>query len=293
MGNNPYFNITPSRPNEEQDLLEELITESIGLYGPSVWFLPRFSQDVVDPLYGEDPVSYFPQAYLMPMYLENSMGPMGPSEMFGREGMSISDSFSYILSRKTFQSSVPPSVRTRPLDGDLLYVPPFQDLVQIKFVEQEYKFYPLGRRAPFFYYYELKVENFKFSHELFRTGVQEIDRIGTDYNYTIVMTLNTIANVANVDFVVGEPVFQANTGFTADVKAWSSANLSLQVVNPAGVLSNSAIIHGNTSNALYTIGAFNYRDMNAVRDNVSDNLKIETDTALFLDTGQQNAFGVP
>ena len=227
MGVSPNFQSTPSRPTSEQDLLEDLIIESIGIVGTDVYYLPRGSLSTPDSLYGEDPVSVFDKAYRMPMYLNSFLGPSGPSEIFGKFGMAISDSHRYILARRTFQKWVPQDVRTRPMEGDLIYIPAFTDVVEVKFVEQEHKFYPLARRAPLFYYYELSVESFKFSNEKFRTGFAEIDGIFLNYSYTLVLSLSSTSNT-NLNFSVGETVWQANTGFTANVKAWDATTQTLR-----------------------------------------------------------------
>ena len=292
MGVSPNFQSTPSRPTSEQDLLEDLIIESIGIVGTDVYYLPRGSLSTPDSLYGEDPVSVFDKAYRMPMYLNSFLGPSGPSEIFGKFGMAISDSHRYILARRTFQKWVPQDVRTRPMEGDLIYIPAFTDVVEVKFVEQEHKFYPLARRAPLFYYYELSVESFKFSNEKFRTGFAEIDGIFLNYSYTLVLSLSSTSNT-NLNFSVGETVWQANTGFTANVKAWDATTQTLQIVDTTGLLANTQTIQGNTSNAHYIVSSFDYRDFSGVLNQIADNKTAEDEASLVLDLGTGNPFGLP
>lgn len=290
MGTSPIFNSTPSRPTTEQDILEKLIIEAINLVGTNVYYLPRNSRSTPDKVYGEDPVSLFDRAVLMPMYLNSFLGPTGPSEIFSKFGMAISDSHKYIIARRTFQAS---TGLNRPMEGDLIWVPAFNDLVEIKFVEQEHTFYPLARRAPLFYYYELSVENVKISSEKFATGVQEIDKIGRDYNYTINLALSAMANTANLNFALNEPVFQANTGFTAIVKNWDEPTMVLQITNAEGVLAANNAIHGNTSGATYSVGSYDYRDFSGVLEQVFDNVELESEAQDVLDLNTDNPFGSP
>lgn len=290
MGTSPVFNSTPPRPTTEQDVLEKLIIEAIGLVGTNVYYLPRGSRSTPDAIYGEDPVSIFRSAYLMPMYLNSFLGPSGPSEIFSKFGMSISDSHKYMVARRPFQTA---TGQNRPMEGDLIWVPAFNDLVEIKFVEQEHTFYPLARRAPNFYYYELSVENFKMSSEKFVTGVQEIDSIGRDYNYTIILGLTGIANNSNLNFITQETVFQANTGFTATVKEWTANNRTLEIITTEGVLANNVVIRGNTSNAAYVVSHFDYRDFSGMLEQISDNQKLESETQAVLDLNTDNPFGLP
>lgn len=290
MGTSPIFNSTPLRPTTEQDVLEKLIIEAINLVGTNVYYLPRNSRSTPDKVYGEDPVSIFNSAVLMPMYLNSFLGPSGPSEIFSKFGMSIADSHKYIIARRTFQMA---TGLNRPMEGDLIYIPAFNDLVEIKFVEQEHTFYPLARKAPLFYYYELSVENVKISSEKFATGVQEIDKIGRDYNYTINLSLSAMANTANLNFAVNEHVFQANTGFAAIVKAWDVSSMVLHITNAEGVLAANNAIHGNTSNATYAVSSYDYKDFSGVLDQVFDNVEFEEEAEAVLDLNTDNPFGTP
>lgn len=292
MGTNPNFNPTPRNLTSEQDLLEDLIVESINLTGTNVWYLPRESRSTPDQIYGEDPTSQFTKAYLIPMYLSSFLGPSGPSEIFSKFGMAISDSHRYVVARKTFQKAVPSVLRTRPTEGDLIYVPAFNDLVEIKFAEQEKNFYPLARRQPYFYSYELSVESFKFSNEVFLTGVQDIDKIGRDYNYTITLQLSSTSNT-NLDFQVGETAYQPGTGSTAVVKDWDSVNQVLEIMHANGILANVATITGNTSNATYLVASYNYLDFSGVTEDFSDNNVFQDEAIDVVDTSDQNPFGMP
>lgn len=68
-----FNNFSPVNINENM-LLEELITESIQIYGHDVKYLPRESYDAVDNLFGEDVLSKFSRAYTLDMYMANVEG---------------------------------------------------------------------------------------------------------------------------------------------------------------------------------------------------------------------------
>lgn len=291
MGTSSYFNATPKNLTSEQGLLEDLIVESINLYGTMCFFVPRGSRSTPDTIYGEDPVSQYTQAFYMPMYLQNVLGP-GPTELFSKFGYTINDDFKYVVARKTFQKYVPSHVRSRPFEGDLLYIPAFNDLLEIKFVEYEQHFHPLGRRQQLFFTYELQVENATLSGERFRTGVPEIDQIGSDYDYTVTLSLSSTANT-NVDFQIGETTFQNAANSTAVVKDWDSDTQKLQITDVAGLISVSQTIRGNTSNASYTVSSFNYSDFSDTKEVMADNVQLELEAEAILDLATDNPFGIP
>ena len=60
------------------------------------------------------------------------------------------------------------SESTRPLEGDLIYLPLTGGLFEIKFVEDESVFYQMGELVMF----DLKCELFEYSHEELDTGIE-------------------------------------------------------------------------------------------------------------------------
>jgi hypothetical protein len=66
----------------------------------------------------------------------------------------------------------------RPREGDLVFFPFTKGIFEIKFVEHEDAFYPVGNLQ----YYELQLEKFNYNSERFNTGVPEIDSTQTSYS---------------------------------------------------------------------------------------------------------------
>ena len=71
MTSNLYFNNYAF--SGEQNLIEDLIVESIKIYGMDVQYLPR-TIEAEDSFFGEDPLSKFTDSYEMEMYIKNVEG---------------------------------------------------------------------------------------------------------------------------------------------------------------------------------------------------------------------------
>lgn len=100
---NKYFNnYTFSR---EQDVVEDLILESIKIYGHDVKYLPRTSVKN-DHLFGEDTLSKFNEAIDIEMYLKSMEGFEGDGQFLSKFGLEIRDQIVLTVSRKRFDQVV-------------------------------------------------------------------------------------------------------------------------------------------------------------------------------------------
>ena len=294
MATNHYFNNYPGVITPEQLLVEDLIIESIKQYGSDVYYVPRKSLSTEDGIYGEDPVKLYDAAYPMEMYLQSVAGFEGPGEFFSKFGLEIRDSMRVVVARRTYEKYVPANTYPRPREGDLVYIPALANMYEIKYVEEERNFYTLGRRPPLFYYYELSLELYKFSNERFATGVKEIDDVGRLFSYTQNMAMTAGGTGA---YSQGEVVYQGSTYATATataiVKNWYPANTTLQLINMKGIFTSSNTVIGNSSNASFTISSFNRQNFDAVSDELTNNLEIQTDADNIIDFTETNPFGEP
>jgi hypothetical protein len=169
MATSVYFNNYNSVA--EQRVLEDLIVESIKIMGFDGYYLPNDNDIARDLLFGEDPVKKFQSAFPLELYLSNSLDYDGEKEFFSKFGLEIKNNVNVIVSKRSFQQRVPQNIFQRPREGDLIYVPFLNgtgELYEIKFADQDKDFHTLGRRVP--YFYELQLEKFKFSHELYSNG---------------------------------------------------------------------------------------------------------------------------
>ena len=295
MATNRYFNNFPSQEHitNEYLLMEDIIVESIQIMGHNVYYIPRETFDEGDMVFGEYSKSAFNKAYLIEAYLSNVTGHEGQGDFFSKFGLEIRDTDTFVLSRRSFLKTVPGSIRMRPQDGDLVYVPVLHKMYEIKFVEQELMFHSIGKRLPFVY--EMRCEAFRGSQEPINTGVEEVDQVGIDNNYSISIILTTEPSVPPIQYFVGEQVFQStnnnyNTAYAkATIKQWFASNTTLLLYNIIGEFETNKRVIGNTSNAIYNAASVN--DYNQSSYDLTDNEMVYTDAGEILDLSETNPFG--
>jgi len=181
---NLYFNNFAF--TQEQNLIENLIIESIRIYGIDVFYLPR-TLVKEDELFGEDVLSKFEQAYQIEMYIKSVDGFQGDGDFLSKFGLEIRDEMVLTVARRRFGEEIAIGDTTpvdeaegvaRPSEGDLIYFPLNGKIFEIKFVEHEAIFYQMGSLQT----YDLTLELFEYSHEVIDTGIADIDAIEDDYS---------------------------------------------------------------------------------------------------------------
>lgn len=278
-------------------LMEDVIVESIQIMGHNVYYIPRESFDSGDMIFGEYSKSKFEKAYLIEAYIGNFNGFEGDNDFFSKFGLEIRETSNFVISLRSFKKVMPSTIRERPQEGDLLYIPLLKSLVEIKFVEQELMFHSLGNKMPFVY--EMRCEAFRYSQEEINTGVDDIDEVGAEVGYTTrIMVSNTIYNIASPNYYDGEVVYQSNDGTwannyaSATIKEFYKANGAIFLYNIEGEFRANANVYGNTSGAIYRSISYNDRtDFNPYDDYDNEEFKLETDN--ILDLSEQNPFGTP
>lgn len=294
MAVNGYFNNFPSqqRISNEHLLMEDVIVESIQIMGHNVYYIPRESFDAGDMVFGEYSKSKFSKAYTIEAYIANVEGFEGDGDFFSKFGLEIRDTSNFVLSRRSFKKVVPSTIRQRPQEGDLVFIPVMNRMFEIKFIEEEVMFFSLGKKLP--YVYEMRCELFRYSMDEISTGVDKVDAVAEENSYTIKMiTGNGVGS-----FNSGEIVYQssdstwANTFASATVKQWYEANSTLYVYNIEGQFEANTYIRGNTSNATYLVTSLNDWSDFVDRD-LYDNQEFKNDGSDILDLTEVNPFGVP
>ena len=176
----------------EQRLIEDLIIESIRIYGLDVWYMPR-TLGALDDLLNEDDLPVFNSAYMVEMYVKNVEGFEGDGDFLSKFGLQIRDSMTLTISMRKFTEDVGAyDDQVRPREGDLIYFPLNRKIFQVKHVEHESIFYQMGALQT----YDLRVELFEYSNEVFRTGIAEIDTLLDKYNTT---SNNSIQGIESID----------------------------------------------------------------------------------------------
>jgi len=227
MATNVFFN---HAVQTEQNLVEDLIVESLRFYGHNCFYLPRKIVNE-DTILGDAAESSFEDAYEIEMYLEGVEGFEGEGELYSKFGIETRDSASFILSRRSWERfvSLDANLATglRPNEGDLVYFPLSKSLFEIKFVEHENTFYQLGKLHTF----KLSCDLYEYSGEDFNTSISELD---TDLDLaTGAITTLTLANTPTFrDFVIGESVSQQITEtitVSGVVAAWAEDTNKLSI----------------------------------------------------------------
>jgi hypothetical protein len=293
MPTSVYFNNYNS--NAEQRVIEDIIVESMKIMGFDAFYLPNDNEQARDLLYGEDPVKKFQSAFPLEMYLSSDpLDYQGQQEFFSKFGLEIKDVVKVMISRRSFQQRVPQNTFNRPREGDLVYVPFLNgtgELYEITFTEQSKDMHMLGRKQP--YFYELRLEKFKYSQEFVNTGNDDIDHIVNDSAYMIKLNTNA-GNGGN--YVIHEICYQsadstqANATAVALVQTWSSANNELMVSNISGEFINNQVIIGASSNAHHTLITYDPLLDNSFNETYSNKL-LQTEANSIIDFSESNPFG--
>lgn len=179
--NYDYFN--------EQQLIDDLVIESIQIYGVDTYYVTR-TTDEFDDIMNEDRLSIFNAAYNMEVYVKSIDGFEGEGDFLSKFGLQIRDQATFSLAFRTFErhaTRIDPTL-TRPKEGDLIYMPMNDKFFKIMHLEHESVFYQSGSLQ----IYDLKCELFEYSNERFETGIEGIDEHFADYETTDIDDLTSL-----------------------------------------------------------------------------------------------------
>ena len=238
MTTNKYFsNFTYGR---EQDTQDDLIVESIKIYGQDVKYMPR-TLVKEDDLFGEDILSKFETAVDLEMYIKNTTGFEGEGDFLSKFGLEIRDQVTFTMARKRWDQITTEKIidevgfnyqietantgaysnshslmletgsangysitSSRPNEGDLIFFPLNEKLYEIKFVEHEEIFYPHGK----LYTYDLACELFQYSSQQLDTGNTAIDSLELSYSADQLFYQFTLENGATLTGEDGDYIVQ-------------------------------------------------------------------------------------
>ena len=237
MATSVYFS---GAVKSEQDLYEDLVTESIKIFGQDVVYIPR-TRISEDALLNEEWSEYI-AAYPIEMYLENAEGFEGDGNLLGKFGLEIRDQADFVVTKRRWDSVVGVNVndaslgysrKGKPAEGDLIYMTMTQRLFEIKYVEPKNPFYQLADLPS----YTLTAELFEYNDQHFDTGWDEIDKIewdnATSYSYVLTSSSNS--------YTLGEKVTQWTGSNDGDgdpinvegyVAGWDGDNNRITLISP-------------------------------------------------------------
>ena len=302
MARNPNFR---QKVKSEQNLYEDIIIESMKIYGQDVYYLPRTIVNE-NTILGEDVASSFTSSYKIEMYLENTEAFDGEGDLFTKFGVEIRDEATFIVARKRWSQTVASSSNAitvlRPKEGDLIWLSLSNKLFEILHVEHESPFYQLSNLPT----YKMRCQLFEYSGEDIDTGIAGANAIQSDFGYRVSLTMDSdgIPRVASdgttvSGFIIGENItqtFTSGTILTGEVAAWSDSDNILHLVNfgaDDGAFHLPVVgrqVVGATSNNTTTVTAVseelkqNENEQNSVFETTNDVMS-------FLDFSETNPFG--
>ena len=216
MATSVYFS---GAVKSEQDLYEDLVVETIKIFGQDVVYIPReqISEDTIL----NETLDQYTQAFPIEMWLENTDGFEGDGNLLGKFGLEIRDQGNFVVTKRRWDSVVGQAATgtaspNKPGEGDLLYMTMTQRLFEIKYVEPKSPFYQLQDLPT----YTLTAELFEYNDQHFDTGWDEIDQVEWDNatSYSYIMSTATA-------YKLGEEVTQ-----------WTGVNDSASPAVPINVI---------------------------------------------------------
>lgn len=304
MATNKYFS---QGARSEQLLYEDIIVESLKMYGQDVYYLPRDSINE-DTIFGDETSAVFDDAYKIEMYIENVEGFDGEGDLFTKFGVEIRDQATFVVARRRWNQQVAPYEASeevpfyRPREGDLIFLPLSGSIFEITKVFDETPFYQL-KNLPVF---RLSCELFEYSGENFDTDIAEIDNVevfGHTYNMIFDAVYNTEFMNEPGSYVVGETVRQVQgTGqdayyVTADVVEYDASNQDARVLKVTNISTSDGLFHSFSTNSsvigLESNATGQPLSVTEEEMDVNQNAVFETVADNILDFSESNPFGDP
>jgi hypothetical protein len=290
----------------EQYLIEDLIIESLRIYGNEFFYIPRTLVSK-DNILGEDRLSEFKTSFPIEMYFENVDSLDGQGAFIQKFGLMMEQSATLVVARRRWDQLIGrygvTTIPTRPNEGDLIYFPLTKGLFEIKFVKHQDPFYQLGK----LYVYKLQIELFQYASERIDTGIAAVDAFETLKTFTTNTTRTNFGQLTKINvinqgsgYTTAPSVTITGDGIGATASAQLGTGLSagkvvrIDIVNPGTsyntvptiTLSSPSVQSGGiTATATATIEA----DIDKV-ESYGDNNSFKTEAADVL-FSESNPFG--
>lgn len=295
MATNLYFS---QSVKSEQDLYENIVIESLKMYGQDIFYMPR-TLVAEDKIFGEDVASKFEDAYQIEMYLENIDNFDGDQELFSKFGVEIRDRATLHVSRRRWQEVTfdHSSSQSRPNEGDLIFLPLSNQIFEIMRVIDDQPFYQLSNLPTF----RMEIELFEYNDEDFDTDIAQIDQIEQDYAYQYILTLFDSAYDSDA-LQVGTTIQQSlanNVTLSAEIAKWNDSSNEISLVHlgaddgkyhvfTTGSVSNIFPSRFGTDSASYTV--ISTRENNQIQVTQQNDI-FETEGDNIIDFSEGNPFG--
>lgn len=165
----------------EQSLIEDLVIESISIYGHQVYYCPRTLVNK-DDIYGEDTISEYNNAYLVDMYIRSFDSYEGDGTFLSKFNLEIRDQMTFTVARRTFANEIgTQAFIDRPQEGDLIVSPMTKRVMVIKYVNNQPIFYQMGALQV----WDLVCETWEYSNERLNTGIALVDDVEDENSFAL------------------------------------------------------------------------------------------------------------
>ncbi len=309
MPRNVYFS---QAVRSEQHLYEDLVIESLKIFGQDVYYIPRTLVNR-DNILGEDRASSFDDAYLMEAYIENIDGFEGAGDVYQKFGLEIRDEASFVISRRAWNTMIGGyESQIRPQEGDLLFLPMTNSFFEITFVEHDKPFYQLSNLPV----YKLTCSLFEYNDEKFETGLDVVDDTMGAEAYLIGMNVSV---TDGAHFTQGETVTQTlvdAVGDTPAIQVYGTvqtiektsdtvATIGVSNVGVSGasdyrqfiVSGTKGLVGAESTNTCYVTKVYDINDADTdnfmANDGNAQNVAFEIEADNFIDFTEANPFGDP
>jgi hypothetical protein len=187
MASNQYFNFYTA--NNEQSLVDDLVSESIKQFAHDMYYLPRTGVNKDETL-NEFEYNSFNTALPCEFYIKSSSSFEGQGMLLEKFGLQIKNQITLTVSVKSFKEFIKPTtLKERVLEGDLIYVPMLKALYEVTYVETSMPFYQLGDLQS----WDITLELYESANDVFNTSMAEIDD-----------TYNAMDDIANDPYDQGD-----------------------------------------------------------------------------------------
>lgn len=173
----------------EQNLIDDLVIESIRLYGIDVSYISG-SFNNRDSILNEDDTPIYDEMFEFEVYVKNVDGFEGEGDFLSKFGLEIRDQVTFTVAIRTFERFVTRNdqTRVRPKENDIIWLPLNRKMYRITYVEHESVFYQAGALQV----YDIKCELMEYSNETFDTGRPDIDNYFDDVKTTEITNLEDL-----------------------------------------------------------------------------------------------------
>ena len=280
----------------EQNLYEDIVIESLKIYGQDVYYLPRETV-YEDRVFGDEVPARYSSSYKIEMYIDNVEGFDGEGDLFTRFGVEIRDEATFVVSRRRWSQVVSGDnqiTTDRPREGDLIYLTLSNSMFQITHVEHEMPFYQLSNLPV----YKCRDQLFDYNSEDFDTGVDTIQKIEEAHGYTYLLKILG-ASLNNKKPVLPDTIITQNQSgvlVTAEVAKYSDSDGLIHAINLSTsdgtwrLFSADSTITVDSATNIHTLETVS--ELNKLSEN-EQNTDFGTFGDDFLDFSEGNPFGEP